>query len=46
MPDMAARIRKRMTVDKWFPVTTAWGVLRLWIVERPPDVDGSSEYIE
>jgi hypothetical protein len=32
--------------DKWVPVTTAWRVLRLRMEERPPDMEGSCEYIE
>jgi hypothetical protein len=32
--------------DKWVPVTTAWRVLRLQMGERPPDMEGSCEYIE
>jgi hypothetical protein len=32
--------------DKWVPVTTAWCVLRLWMEEQPPDMEGSREYIE
>jgi hypothetical protein len=28
------------------PVTTAWRVLRLRMEERPPDMEGSCEYIE
>jgi hypothetical protein len=31
---------------KWVPVTTAWRVLRLWLEERPADMEGSREYIE
>jgi hypothetical protein len=31
---------------KWVPVTTAWRVLRLRMEERPPDMEGSCEYIE
>jgi hypothetical protein len=31
---------------KWVPVTTAWRVLRLRKEERPPDTEGSCEYIE
>jgi hypothetical protein len=32
--------------DKWVPVTTALRVLRLRMEERPPDMEGSCEYIE
>jgi hypothetical protein len=32
--------------DKWIPVTTVWRVLRLLMEERPPDMEGSCEYIE
>jgi hypothetical protein len=32
--------------EKWVPVTTAWRVLRLRMEERPPDMEGSCEYIE
>jgi hypothetical protein len=32
--------------DKWIPVTTAGRVLRLRMEERPPDKEGSCEYIE
>jgi hypothetical protein len=32
--------------DKWVPVTTAWRVLRLWMEERPADMEGSCEHIE
>jgi hypothetical protein len=32
--------------DKWVPVTTAWSVLRLRMEERPPDMEGSCEYVE
>jgi hypothetical protein len=32
--------------DKWVPVTTAWRVLRLWMEERPPVMEGSCEYFE
>jgi hypothetical protein len=31
---------------KWVPVTTAWRVLRLWMEERPPVMEGSCEYTE
>jgi hypothetical protein len=31
---------------KWVPVTTAWGVLRLRMEERPPVMEGSCEYME
>jgi hypothetical protein len=32
--------------DKWVSVTTAWRVLGLRMKERPPDMEGSCEYIE
>jgi hypothetical protein len=32
--------------EKWVPVTTTWRVLRLRMEERPPDMEGSCEYIE
>jgi hypothetical protein len=32
--------------DKWVPVLMAWRVLRLWMEKRPPDMEGSCEYIE
>jgi hypothetical protein len=32
--------------DKSVPVTTAWRVLGLRMEERPPDMEGSCEYIE
>jgi hypothetical protein len=32
--------------DKWVPVTTAWRVLRFRMEERPPDMEGSCEYVE
>ena len=32
--------------DKRFPVNTAWRVLRLRMEERPPNMNGSCEYIE
>jgi hypothetical protein len=32
--------------DKSAPVTTAWRVLGLRMEERPPDMEGSCEYIE
>jgi hypothetical protein len=35
-----------MAHDKWVPITTAWRVLRLRMEERPPDMEGSCEYIE
>jgi hypothetical protein len=31
---------------RWFPGTTAWHVLRLRMEGRPPDKEGSCEYIE
>jgi len=33
-------------VDNCLPVTTWWGVLSLWLEERPTDMEGSREYIE
>jgi hypothetical protein len=35
----------QMCCVKWVPVTTAWHVLRLRMEERPPDMEGSCEYI-
>ena len=35
-----------ITRAKWFPVTTAWRVLRLRMEERPPVTEGTCEYIE
>jgi hypothetical protein len=35
-----------MCHDKWAPVTRAWRVLGLLMEERPPDMEGSCEYIE
>jgi hypothetical protein len=32
--------------DEWVPVSTTRRVLRLRMKERPPDMEGSSEYIE
>jgi len=32
--------------DKWTPVTSACRVLRLWMEERPSDIEYSCEYIE
>ena len=31
---------------KWISVVTAWRILRLLLEERPPDMEGSCEYIE
>jgi hypothetical protein len=33
-------------MKKWAPVSAAWLILRWWVEERPPDVEGSGEYIE
>jgi hypothetical protein len=33
-------------IHKSVPVTTAWRVLRLRMEERPPDMEGSCEYVE
>ena len=33
-------------LDKRVPVTTAWLVLRIWMEERPQDVEISCEYFE
>jgi hypothetical protein len=32
--------------DKWVPVTMVWRVLRLRMEERPPNMEGSCEYVE
>jgi Na+/citrate or Na+/malate symporter len=33
-------------ISGYVPVTTAWRVVRLRMEERPPDMEGSCEYIE
>jgi hypothetical protein len=30
----------------WVPVITAWRARRMWMLERPEDVEGNGEYIE
>jgi hypothetical protein len=38
--------KRKNSLPKCVPVTTAWRVLRLQMDERPPDMEGSCEYIE
>ena len=44
--DKWVRVTTAWHRDKWVPVTTTWRVLRLRTEERPPDMEGSCEYIE
>jgi hypothetical protein len=39
-------IRGTAAHNEWVPVTKAWRVLRLRMEERPPDIEGSCEYIQ